>query len=314
MAAERGGPERLGGICPAVLPRCGAHGRGRRAARGRAAATSLAFPPSRRDPRSARLPVTAWGRSVRMSHRGSGSGPRPCQPPAVSRRRAPCCASPCRTRVARRTAPRDAARGRLPPRPAPRELVAAGPGQRRRVLLPAPPRHRDLRRLGPARRRHHRPRPAAGQRGRADEILELGFGPSTFRFAPARARARRSPISRASASPLVRRACSRRTSPSRGVDAERVRLDGAVETAVHLGVADAIADVVATGPRCAQAGLEIVGEPILESEAVLVRRRGAPELAAGRPAGAPAAGRHHRPGYVLMDYDITVDASRRRSR
>ena len=33
----------------------------------------------------------------------------------------------------------------------------------------------------------------------------------------------------------------------RGINAKVVRLDGAVETAVRLGVADAIADVVETG-------------------------------------------------------------------
>ena len=52
------------------------------------------------------------------------------------------------------------------------------------------------------------------------------------------------------------------------------RLDGAVETSVQLGVADVIADVVETGSTLRQAGLEVVGEPILESEAVLITRSG----------------------------------------
>ena len=93
----------------------------------------------------------------------------------------------------------------------------------------------------------------------------------------------------------------------RGVDAEVVRLDGAVETAVRLGVADVIADVVSTGTTLRQAGLEIVGEPILESEAVLVRRSGA--------ADSPAVGQLVRrmqgviiaKRYVLMDYDIRAE-------
>ena len=55
-----------------------------------------------------------------------------------------------------------------------------------------------------------------------------------------------------------------------GVDASVVHLDGAVETAIQLGVAEVIADVVETGTTLRNAGLEIIGEPILESEAVVV--------------------------------------------
>ncbi len=56
-----------------------------------------------------------------------------------------------------------------------------------------------------------------------------------------------------------------------GVQATVVRLDGAVESAVQLGVADVVADVVETGSTLRAAGLEIFGEPILRSEAVLIR-------------------------------------------
>jgi ATP phosphoribosyltransferase len=56
-----------------------------------------------------------------------------------------------------------------------------------------------------------------------------------------------------------------------GVDAEVIRLDGAVETAVRLGVADIIADVVETGAPCATPASRSLGEPILRSEAVLIR-------------------------------------------
>ena len=53
-----------------------------------------------------------------------------------------------------------------------------------------------------------------------------------------------------------------------------IRLDGAVETAIRLGVADVVADVVETGSTLRQAGLEVFGEPILQSEAVLIRGSG----------------------------------------
>lgn len=92
-----------------------------------------------------------------------------------------------------------------------------------------------------------------------------------------------------------------------GVQAEVVRLDGAVESAVRLGVADAIADVVATGTTLRSAGLDVIGPPILESEAVLVVRRAtaaAPGLAVfqRRLEGVLVARR-----YVMMDYDIRTE-------
>jgi ATP phosphoribosyltransferase len=91
-----------------------------------------------------------------------------------------------------------------------------------------------------------------------------------------------------------------------GIDAEVIRLDGAVETAVRLGLADVIADVVSTGTTLRQAGLEIVGEPILHSAAVLIRRSGAPHPAVEqllrRLQGVLVARR-----YVMMDYDVRVE-------
>ena len=79
-----------------------------------------------------------------------------------------------------------------------------------------------------------------------------------------------------------------------------IRLDGAVETSVQLGVADVIADVVETGSTLRQAGLEIVGDVILESEAVLVSRADAAEPPGARGVPAPAAG---RPGGPLLRDD-----------
>jgi ATP phosphoribosyltransferase len=92
-----------------------------------------------------------------------------------------------------------------------------------------------------------------------------------------------------------------------GVSAEVVRLDGAVETAITLGVADVIADVVETGSTLRQQGLEVFGEPILLSEAVLIQRedsdsQGALDILARRLQGVITA---H--SYVMMDYDIRVE-------
>lgn len=89
-----------------------------------------------------------------------------------------------------------------------------------------------------------------------------------------------------------------------GIDAEVVHLDGAVESSVRLGVADAIADVVETGSTLRAAGMETFGEPLLKSEAILIRNADMPitrdvEILDGRLEGVIMAR-----NYVLMDYDI----------
>lgn len=58
----------------------------------------------------------------------------------------------------------------------------------------------------------------------------------------------------------------------RNVDAKVIRLDGAVEISIRLGVADAIADVVESGRTLKEAGLKVVGSPVLNSEAILIAR------------------------------------------
>ncbi|WP_116951098.1 ATP phosphoribosyltransferase [Jiangella endophytica] len=141
----------------------------------------------------------------------------------------------------------------------------------------------------------------------AQELLALGFGGSTFHFA-----ARPGTAEKVADFGGLRVATSyagllRDYLADRGVDASVVRLDGAVETAVQLGVADVIADVVETGTTLRQAGLEIVGEPILRSEAVLIGRAdgdgaAAIDLLLRRLNGVMVAR-----GYVMMDYDIRAD-------
>ena len=138
---------------------------------------------------------------------------------------------------------------------------------------------------------------------KAEEILQLGFGRSRFRFAgPVGAFAdttdlagRRIATSYAGVvDDFLRR---------HGIDAEVVRLDGAVESSIQLGVADAIADVVETGSTLRQAGLEVFGDVILASEAVLIGRSGnVPDgfdIFQRRIEGVLVAR-----SYLMMDYDI----------
>jgi ATP phosphoribosyltransferase len=141
----------------------------------------------------------------------------------------------------------------------------------------------------------------------AREVVPLGFGESTFRFA-----ARVGTV--ASLPELAGRRIATsyaglvgRYLADQGVPATVVRLDGAVETAVRLGVADVIADVVETGTTLRNAGLEVFGDPILRSEAVLVRpasadEDGAVDVLVRRLQGVLVARQ-----YVLMDYDVRVE-------
>jgi ATP phosphoribosyltransferase len=136
----------------------------------------------------------------------------------------------------------------------------------------------------------------------AREIEALGFGASTFRFAGPPGRftdlAELAGVRVATAYPGLVDAYL----DEHGVAVDLVPLDGAVESAVRLGVADAVADVVSTGTTLRQAGLEIFGPVLLESEAVLI---GAPVEVEGtetllrRLRGVMVARR-----YVLIDYDL----------
>ena len=167
--------------------------------------------------------------------------------------------------------------------------------ERRRVLLPAASGHRHLRGRGHPRRRHHRPRHAPRLRRQRRRDPAAGV------------RAVDLPAGRAHRHGHGRRpTCPGRTIATsyaglleaylerEGISARVVKLDGAVENAVALGVADAVADVVATGTTLRKAGLELVGEPILVSEALVIRRREAPAGAGDRDLRPPAARRDGR--------------------
>jgi ATP phosphoribosyltransferase len=144
----------------------------------------------------------------------------------------------------------------------------------------------------------------------AEEVMTLGFGKSTFRYA-----------ARPGDAQQVAQVGGKRVATSypglvekdlaeHGVHASVVRLDGAVETAITLGVADVIADVVETGATLRSQGLAIFGDPILHSEAVLIRRVGggeevndvAFEVLRRRLLGVVTAR-----SYVMMDYDVPAN-------
>jgi ATP phosphoribosyltransferase len=135
------------------------------------------------------------------------------------------------------------------------------------------------------------------------ERLALGFGGSTLRYAaPAgkpHAVAALAGRRVATAYPrLVRSDLARH-----GVDARVIRLDGAIEISVQLGVADAIADVVGTGRTLRQHGLEAFGEPLCVSEAVLLERRGSADSREKAQLTARVQGVVFAQQYLMLDYD-----------
>lgn len=148
---------------------------------------------------------------------------------------------------------------------------------------------------------------AMDSRADVEEVLSLGFGGSTFRFAAP-----------ADQTWTVEDLHGKRLATSyphlaadylaeRGIEAEVIRLDGAVEIAIKLGVADAIADVVSTGATLRQQGLAPFGEPIVKSEAVVVKRKGREltsndEVVLSRIRGILTA--HN---FLMLDYNISRD-------
>ena len=145
----------------------------------------------------------------------------------------------------------------------------------------------------------------------AREIEALGFGRSTFRFA-----APRGTFSSLEELDGKRIATSytglvEEFLGEHGITVDVVPLNGAVESAPQLGVADAIADVVETGTTLKQAGLEIFGPVMLESEAVLIQGPGSAEgveKLLRRLRGVLVARRH-----VMLDYDLPAELVERAS-
>ena len=141
-------------------------------------------------------------------------------------------------------------------------------------------------------------------RSKATSVADLKFGESTFRFA--------GPVGKYSALENIAGLRVATAYPNlvedflkkAGVSVQLVKLDGAVESAVKLGVADAVADVVSTGNTLRQAGLEIFGPTILHSTAQLISapgKQGESTNLLRRLQGVIVARE-----YVIFDYDCPV--------
>jgi len=135
------------------------------------------------------------------------------------------------------------------------------------------------------------------------ERLPLGFGASTFRYAAPSGidwkvndlEGKRLATSYPN---LVKQDLA-----NRGITATVIRLDGAVEISVQLGVADAVADVVDSGRTLRQHNLTVFGDPICESEAVLVHGTNAADSAAKEQMAGRLQGVVFAQQYMMLDYD-----------
>lgn len=145
---------------------------------------------------------------------------------------------------------------------------------------------------------------ARDSRASFNEVLDLGFGASTFRYAARQGEdwtiEKLQGKKIATSYPNLVRADLRQ----RGIEAEVIRLDGAVEISIHLGVADAIADVVSTGATLRQQGLAPFGEAITESTAVLIKRAGVGLSDEEQVVLQRIQGILNARNYLMLDYNV----------
>lgn len=145
---------------------------------------------------------------------------------------------------------------------------------------------------------------AADSLAPVDEVLKLGFGASTFRYA--------APVDEewtVEALGGKRIATSypnlvREDLKARGINATVIRLDGAVEISIRLGVADVIADVVSTGRTLRKQGLKPFGDVLVSSEAVVVGRKGVEVTEEQQVFLRRMTGILHAKTYLMLDYNI----------
>lgn len=138
-------------------------------------------------------------------------------------------------------------------------------------------------------------------RSKAVRVADLNFGQSTFTFAGVIGEFQSiEQINGKRVATAYKNIVEDHLS-QKGIKAEVIALDGAVETAVSLGVADLIADVVSTGNTLRQAGLEPFGEVILESSAYLIANSSSSDKHAAllRRLNGVIVARE----YVIFDYD-----------
>ena len=136
-----------------------------------------------------------------------------------------------------------------------------------------------------------------------DELLALGFGASTFRYAaPDNEEWNLNKIEGKRIATSYPHLVSADLA-KRGIQADVIRLDGAVEISIRLGVADIIADVVSTGRTLRQQGLSPFGDVICTSEAIIVGRHNQPVTDEQQILLRRIEGILHAKNYLMIDYN-----------
>lgn len=146
-------------------------------------------------------------------------------------------------------------------------------------------------------------------RADVEHVMDLGFGKARFCYAVPKS----SSMTPDEFTNDTRIATSydnlvRRDLAERGVNADVIPLDGAVEVSIQLGVADVIADVVQTGRTIDEAGLKTIGNPILRSQAILIAQNGSTlDEAVARSFAERVKGIVVAREYVVVEYDLPED-------
>ncbi|PMC71526.1 ATP phosphoribosyltransferase [Corynebacterium aurimucosum] len=148
---------------------------------------------------------------------------------------------------------------------------------------------------------------ALDSRAKFNEVLDLGFGASTFRYAAPAGEQWDVPKLQGKRIATSYPNVVRNHLSANGIEADVIRLDGAVEISIHLGVADVIADVVSTGTTLRQQGLEPFGEPIVSSEAVVIKREGEDVTAEENVVLSRIRGILNARHYVMLDYNVAEE-------
>lgn len=146
---------------------------------------------------------------------------------------------------------------------------------------------------------------AQESQARVRERLTLGFGSSSFRYAAPEGRDWTVPDLAGKRIATAYPNLVRKDLADNGIDATVIRLDGAVEISVQLGLADAVADVVGSGRTLRSHSLVAFGAPLCDSEAVLIEREiPEPTTAAARDQlAARVQGVVFGQQYLMLDYD-----------
>jgi ATP phosphoribosyltransferase len=135
------------------------------------------------------------------------------------------------------------------------------------------------------------------------ERLALGFGSSTFRYAGPKGQSWTEDDLAGKRIATAYPNLVRKDLAAKGIQATVIRLDGAVEISIQLGVADVIADIVGSGRTLGLHNLAAFGASLCDSEAILIERADSAPDPARDQLAARVQGVVFGQQYLMLDYD-----------